>query len=81
MDKLTYGIVGLGMIGNSTAVLTTLHGCKTICYSRSEAKIAGYKAGFDKMYDELVAQGIITEEQKEICASYQIGRASCRERV
>ena len=61
MKDLTIGIVGLGMIGNSTAVLTTLHGYKTICYVRNEAKIPTYKAGFDKMYDELIAQGIITE--------------------
>lgn len=83
MSKRVIGIVGLGMIGNSTAVLTTLHGNKTICYVRNEAKIAGYKAGFDKMYDELIAQGIITEEQKEICASYLVyttsyeGMAEC----
>jgi len=70
MKDLTIGIVGLGMIGNSTAVLTTLHGYKTICYVRNEAKIPQYKAGFDKMYDELVAQGIITEQQKEICGTY-----------
>ena len=57
MNDLTIGIVGLGMIGNSTAVLCTLHGYKTICYVRNEAKIPQYKAGFDKMYDELIAQG------------------------
>lgn len=64
------GIVGLGMIGNSTAVLTTLHGFKTVCYVRNPAKEAGYRAAFDKMYDELVAQGILTEEQKRICGTY-----------
>jgi 3-hydroxybutyryl-CoA dehydrogenase len=58
------------MIGNSTAVLTTLHGCKTICYARSEAKIPGYKAGFDRMYKEMIDQGILTQEQADICGTY-----------
>ena len=33
----------------------------------------------DKMYDELVAQGIITEEQKEICSSYLVYATSYEE--
>lgn len=70
MKDLTIGIVGLGMIGNSTAVLCTMHGYKTICYVRNEAKIPQYKAGFDKMYDELIAQGIMTREQADVCSSY-----------
>jgi len=70
MNNLTIGIVGLGMIGNSTAVLTTLHGCKTICYARNETKIPGYRASFDKMYDEMVAQGVLSKEQGDICGTY-----------
>lgn len=70
MRKRIIGIIGAGMIGNSTSVLTTLHGCKTICYVRNKDKIQSCKADFDKMYDELVAPGIITSEQKEICSSY-----------
>ena len=66
MKKCVIGIVGIGMIGNSTAVLTTLHGCKTICYARNESKIPGYRAGFDKMYTEMITQGILTKEQAEI---------------
>jgi len=70
MNDLVIGIVGLGMIGNSTAVLCTMHGYKTICYVRNEAKIPGYKAAFDKMYDEMIAQGVITREQADICGTY-----------
>jgi len=70
MKDLNIGIVGLGMIGNSTAVLTTLHGLRTICYSRNEAKIPGYRAGFDKMYNEMVVQGILSKEQADICGTY-----------
>lgn len=70
MKKCVIGIVGIGMIGNSTAVLTTLHGCKTICYARNESKIPGYRAGFDKMYTEMITQGILTKEQAEICGTY-----------
>ena len=70
MKKPVIGIVGLGMIGNSTAVLTTLHGCKTICYARNPQKIPGYRAGFDTMYDEMITKGILTREQAEVCATY-----------
>ena len=64
------GIVGLGMIGNSTAVLCTMHGYKTICYVRSEEKIPQYRAAFDRMYDEMIAQGIMTKAEAEICGTY-----------
>ena len=39
MEKLVIGIIGNGMIGCSTAVLTTMHGVRTVCYARNEAKI------------------------------------------
>ena len=70
MEKPVIGIVGVGMIGNSTAVLTTMHGCRTICYARSEHKIPQYRAGFDRMYREMITQGILTQEQADICSSY-----------
>ena len=70
MEKYVIGVVGLGMIGNSTAVLTTMHGMKTVCYARNPAKIPGYRAAFDKMYGEMIEQGVLTKEQAEICASY-----------
>ena len=70
MKKYVIGIVGLGMIGNSTAVLSTMHGMKTVCYVRNPAKIPTYRAGFDKMYDEMIAQGIMTREQADVCATY-----------
>ena len=63
MEKPVIGIVGVGMIGNSTAVLTTMHGCRTICYARSAHKIPQYRAGFDRMYQEMITQGILTEDQ------------------
>ena len=63
MEKYVIGIVGMGMIGNSTAVLCTMHGMKTICFVRNLAKVPTYKAGFDKMYAEMIAQGILTQEQ------------------
>ena len=70
MEKPVIGIVGVGMIGNSTAVLTTMHGCRTICYARSTHKIPQYQAGFDRMYQEMITQGILTEDQAAICATY-----------
>ena len=70
MNKPVIGIIGVGMIGNSTAVLTTMHGCRTICYARSEHKIPQYRAGFDRMYQEMITQGILTQAQADICASY-----------
>lgn len=70
MKKPVIGIIGVGMIGNSTAVLTTMHGCRTICYARSEHKIPQYRAGFDRMYREMITQGILTEEQAAVCGTY-----------
>ncbi|MCD8100794.1 MAG: 3-hydroxyacyl-CoA dehydrogenase NAD-binding domain-containing protein [Oscillospiraceae bacterium] len=83
MKDTVIGIVGLGMIGNSTAVLSTMHGYKTVCYVRNPAKEAVYKADFDKMYDEMIAQGILTAEQAKICGTYLVyvndyeGMADC----
>ena len=70
MKDLKLGMVGMGMIGNSTAVLAALHGYEIFCYVRNPAKIPTYVEGSDKMFDELIAQGIITPEQKEICKTY-----------
>jgi len=70
MEKPVIGIIGVGMIGNSTAVLTTMHGCRTICYARSAHKIPQYREGFHRMYREMIAQGILTEAQADICGSY-----------
>ncbi len=61
MGNYAIGIVGLGMIGNSLAVLTTMHGVKTVCYARNPAKIPGYRADFDKMYGEMIAQDEIID--------------------
>jgi len=70
MNKPIIGIVGMGMIGSSMAVLAGMHGCKTYCYARNESKIPGYRASTEKMYREMIAQGILTEDRARICASY-----------
>jgi len=70
MEKFVIGIIGNGMIGCSTAVLTTMHGVRTVCYARNEAKIPGYRASFQRMYTEMITQGILTEAQADICGSY-----------
>ena len=64
------GIVGLGMIGNSLAVLTTMHGYRTLCYARTPEKIPLYEEKFDQMYREMEAHGLLTREQTKICRSY-----------
>ncbi len=61
MKNDAIGIVGLGMIGNSMAVLTTMHGVKTVCCVRNPAKIPGYREGFDRMYGEMIAQDEIID--------------------
>ena len=70
MEEYIIGIIGQGMIGSSTAVLTTMHGMKTICYARNPAKIPGYRAEFDRMYQELIDHGVMSAEEAAICASY-----------
>ena len=68
--KNVIGIIGLGMIGNSTAVLTTMHGCKTICYARTPEKIPQYEKAFDDMYREMTEKGLLSESQAAICKTY-----------
>ena len=70
MERYVIGIVGMGMIGSSTAVLSTMHGMKTVCCVRSAAKIPAYRESFDRMYGEMIEQGVLTRAQAEICATY-----------
>ena len=68
--KKTVGIIGLGMIGNTMAVLTTLHGYETLCYVRSPHKVPLYKKAFDDYYTQLEEKGLISTEQTAICKTY-----------
>lgn len=70
MEGLVIGIIGMGMIGSSAAVLSTLHGYPTICYVRSPEREAGCRASFDASYRQLVDEGIVTDEQADHAKSY-----------
>jgi 3-hydroxybutyryl-CoA dehydrogenase len=64
------GIIGLGMIGDSMAVLTTGHGYKTTCVARREEMIPEYKKTYDNYFRQMIAQGVVPENQLEICEKY-----------
>ena len=70
MNDLIIGIVGMGMIGNSLAVLSTLHGCKTVVYVRNPEKASSCHAEFDRMYREMVDQHVISAEQASCAKTY-----------
>ena len=70
MNDLIIGIVGMGMIGNSTAVLSTLHGLKTIVYLRNPQKAEGCLVEFDRMYQQMVDQQVISAEQAAHAKTY-----------
>jgi len=64
------GIIGLGMIGDSMAVLTTGHGYKTTCVARRAEMIPEYKKTYDTYFRQLIDQGLISENQHAICERY-----------
>ena len=70
MENLVIGIVGMGMIGNSTAVLSTLHGYKTFVYLRDPLKLEVCMAEFDRMYQQMVDQQVITAHQAAHAKTY-----------
>ena len=70
MDNLVIGIVGMGMVGNTTAVLCTSHGFKTIVYLRDPRKAPTCIAEFDRLYREMVDHRIITESQAQLARTY-----------
>ena len=70
MENLVIGIIGMGMIGNTTAVLSTLHGFKTIAYLRDPQKTTACLAEFDRLYREMVDQRVITEAQAQCARTY-----------
>ena len=70
MEDLIIGIVGMGMIGNSTAVLSTLHGRKTVAYLRDPGKLGARMAEFDLMYEQMVDEQVLTPKQAARSKSY-----------
>ena len=70
MEDLVIGIVGMGMIGNTTAVLSTSHGVKTIAYMRNPQKAAAAMDEFDRLYREMVDEQVMTAEQARNARSY-----------
>ena len=64
------GIIGLGMIGDSLAVLTTGHGYKTTCVARRAEMIPEYKATYDNYFRQMIDQGLMPPEQTSICEKY-----------
>ena len=64
------GIIGLGMIGDSLAVLTTGHGYKTTCVARRAEMIPEYKATYDNYFREMIEKGLMPPEQLSICEKY-----------
>jgi len=70
-DGVTHiGIIGLGMIGDSLAVLTTGHGIKTTCVARRAEMIPEYKKTYDNYFRQMIDQGLMPENQTEICEKY-----------
>ncbi len=64
------GIIGLGMIGDSMAVLTTGHGYRTTCVARRAEMIPEYKKTYDMYFQQMVDSGMIKPGQREICEKY-----------
>ena len=69
-DVHSIGIIGSGMIGDSMAVLATGHGYPAVTLVRSLAKVPQYKAQYDEYYRQMIAHGVLTEEQFRICETY-----------
>ena len=65
MDNLVIGIVGMGMIGNTTAVLSTSHGFKTVAYLRNPEKLPECMAEFDRLYQEMIDHRVMTADQAQ----------------
>jgi len=70
-DGVTHiGIIGLGMIGDSMAVLTTGHGIKTTCICRRPEMISEYKKTYDNYFQQMIDQGLMPPNQRDICEKY-----------
>ena len=64
------GIIGLGMIGDSMAVLSTGHGYKTTCVARRAEMIPEYKKTYDNYFRQMIDHGLMPENQTSICEKY-----------
>lgn len=64
------GMVGTGMIATSMAALTTGHGYRTTLLAENDDLARKSRVEYDAFYQELVAKGLITPEQANICARY-----------
>ena len=64
------GIIGLVMIGDSMAVLTTGHGYKTTCVARRAEMIPEYKKTYDNYFHQMIDKGLMPENQLAICEKY-----------
>lgn len=61
------GVIGTGMIGASMAALFTGNGYRTIVYAVDEAqKQRGLKI-YEQCYQDLIANGLMDQEQYQIC--------------
>ena len=66
-DVRHIGIIGMGMIGNSMAVLTTGHGYRTTCIDLLPEKIPEYKKIYEDYFRQLIEHGLMPENQLAIC--------------
>ena len=64
------GIIGMGMIGDSMAVLTTGHGYRTTCVVRRPEKISEYEKSYRDYFGQLIKHGLMPENQFDICRKY-----------
>ena len=64
------GIVGTGMIASSLAVLTAGHGMETQVFARSAQSAERFEASFAAHWQLMVQNGVATQEQADICATY-----------
>lgn len=69
-DVKHIGIIGAGMIGDSLAVLTTGHGYRTTVVVRRAEMIPTYKSAYDEYFRQIIAEGLMPENQRAICERY-----------
>ncbi|MDR0310489.1 MAG: 3-hydroxyacyl-CoA dehydrogenase family protein, partial [Acidobacteriota bacterium] len=61
---------GMGMIGDSMAVLTTGHGYRTTCVVRRPEKIPEYEKSYEDYFRQMIEHGLMPENQLDICKRY-----------
>ena len=64
------GIIGMGMIGDSMAALTTGHGYRTTCVVRRPEKIPEYEKTYEDYFRQLIGHKLMPENQLDICKKY-----------